>query len=270
METRWLGFSSVKGGAGKTTAAWATAVAAAQQGRQVGVVDGDPSGGISTALGVPDQAVGLADVLTGRVRVRDALVVSPLGVAVLAGTRALYRVGIGHEAIQEVRGELAEIVELVVADTQPGENLLPAMLRQCDRICVLFEMDRASAITCTDTLFKADEVGALHSVGGLLPTKTIWRAGYPQDTDGRELYRGMEMLKIAYDTRFPLSKQWSRAMGLAEPPPQRLLEEVAVPLLHEVENRLADEARLRIWMSYYSREARRAELAAAQAVEVEA
>lgn len=262
--TRWLGFCNVKGGAGKSTTAFACAIAAAQLGRRAVVVDLDPSGWLSAALGVLHHPITVADVLTGKAKVEEAVTVSDLGVAVLVGGRALYHVGLSYEAMQGLRQQVDPLFEVVLADSHPGENMIPALMRVCDRICIPLPLDRVSAIVSTDTLVIADEAGALDRIGGLLPAIVKLRQGEPEDTEGREVYSNMTMLGISYETIFVTSKHWSRATTLAEPPPSRLINGIAVPLFSEVLERRADPDRLRIWMHAYSRARRAQEQKAAQ------
>jgi MinD-like ATPase involved in chromosome partitioning or flagellar assembly len=257
---RWFGYFNVKGGGGKSTGAFATAIAASQCGLQVGVVDGDPSGWLSSALGVLGHPVGLAEVLTGQAKVHDALAISHLGVAVLVGSRSLYHVGMSHEALADLRQQLDPLFEVVIADSQGGENRAPAMMRVCDRIIIPTSLDRVSAIVTTDTLRLAAEAGALDRVGGLLAAIVKLRKGEPEQSEAREVYANMRLIDIAYETIFPISGQWKTATDLAALPPQRLLDAVAMPLWREVQARRADPDRLKIWMQAYSRERRDQEL----------
>jgi cellulose biosynthesis protein BcsQ len=256
----WLGFFSVKGGTGKSTAAFATAVAAAQLGRRVVVVDTDPSGWLSSALGVLDHPVDLAMVLKGQAQVSDAIAVSHLGVGVLVGSRPLYPVGLSSDVMRDLRRQVDVVAEIVIVDSQAGENRVPGVMAVCDRICVPTPLDRVSAIVATDTLTIADEVGALDRVSGLLPAIVKLRKGDPEGTEAREVHGNMRLLDISHETIFTVSTQWRRATDLAELPPLSLLETIATPLLAELQTRRADPARLRIWMHAYSRARRTEEL----------
>ncbi len=73
--TRILTVANQKGGVGKTTTAVNVAAALAQQGMRVLVVDMDPQGNASTALGVAHQAgtEGIYDVLIEGVPLRDVV-----------------------------------------------------------------------------------------------------------------------------------------------------------------------------------------------------
>jgi cellulose biosynthesis protein BcsQ len=257
---RWFGYFNVKGGGGKSTAAFASAVAASQLGQEVLVIDADPSGWLSSALGVLGHPLGLADVLTGRAKVHEAIALSHLGVAVLVGSRPLYHVGLSHEAMADLRQQLNPLFETVIVDTQAGENRAPALMAVCDRICIPTPLDRVSAIVTTDTLRIAEEVGALDRIGGLLAAIVKLQKGEPEQSEAREVYANMRLIDIAYETLFTVARQWKTATDLAELPPQRLINAVAIPLFREIQARRADPDRLRIWMQAYSRERRRQDL----------
>jgi cellulose biosynthesis protein BcsQ len=258
--SQWLGFFNVKGGAGKSTAAFASAIAASQLGHKVVVVDLDPSGWLSSALGVIGHPVGLAQVFTGQARVHEAIALSHLGVAVLVGGKPLYHVGLSYEVLADLRRQLESVADLVIADSQGGESRAPALMKVCDRICIPTPLDRVSAIVSTDTLRVADAAGVLDRVGGLLAAIVKLRKGEPEESEAREVYANMRLIDIAYETIFPVSRLWKTATDLSDLPPQRLLDAVAIPLLKEARHRRANPDRLRIWMQAYSQERRAQEL----------
>lgn len=77
--TRIFTISNQKGGVGKTSTSVNLAVALAKQGQNVLVVDNDPQGNASTALGVPHttEVNSTYDVLVDEMALKDAVVASP-------------------------------------------------------------------------------------------------------------------------------------------------------------------------------------------------
>ena len=79
VNTRYITISNQKGGVGKTSTSVNLAVALAQQGQNVLVVDNDPQGNASTALGIPhgSDADSVYDILIDEVPVADVVTESP-------------------------------------------------------------------------------------------------------------------------------------------------------------------------------------------------
>ncbi|CAL8900426.1 chromosome partitioning protein [Kocuria varians] len=77
--TRYITISNQKGGVGKTSTSVNLSVALAQQGQNVLVVDNDPQGNASTALGIPHgtDADSVYDILIDEVPVADVVKESP-------------------------------------------------------------------------------------------------------------------------------------------------------------------------------------------------
>ncbi|NHU84903.1 ParA family protein [Kocuria sp. JC486] len=78
-DTRVFTISNQKGGVGKTSTSVNLAVAMAKQGQNVLVIDNDPQGNASTALGIPHstEVNSVYDVLVDELPLKDAVVESP-------------------------------------------------------------------------------------------------------------------------------------------------------------------------------------------------
>jgi MinD-like ATPase involved in chromosome partitioning or flagellar assembly len=256
---RLVGFCSNKGGVGKSTTAFALAVAAAQQGLKVFAWDLDPSQWLAAALGVAEHPVTLVDVLAGQAQLHDAIAVSHLGIAVVVGGTRLNEVALPPAALIDARDQLAPRGDLHLVDTEGEPLKLPSVMRALDRIVVVMPLDRLSAIIASNTLRRAEEAGVLDRVGGLLAVNVKFRKDEPDGTEAREVFSNMRLLEIGYDNVMVGSKLWSRAASDSELPPPNLIT-MALPLLDEIRTRRADPARLRIWMHSYSMEKRAQEL----------
>ncbi len=116
--------TSGKGGVGKTSLSVNLAVASAEMGRRVLLVDADLGlANVDIMLGLTARAT-IADVLAGRARMRDAILGGPKGIEVLpgaSGVASMANMG-PHERmrlVDELKG-LASGVDLLIVDTGAG------------------------------------------------------------------------------------------------------------------------------------------------------
>lgn len=115
-----LAFAGGKGGVGTTTIALNSAVAFAEQGRRVVLIDANPRGGdIAAYCGIRERRT-IEDVLAGRYSLRRALLVGPRGIRVLAGVWGSARRpddfdGARNKFLRQI-GDLAPSVDTVVVD----------------------------------------------------------------------------------------------------------------------------------------------------------
>lgn len=137
--TRVLTVSNQKGGVGKTTTAVNMSAALASVGARVLVVDLDPQGNASTALGVKHNAEtpSIYDVLINEVPLADIVQTSPESPNLLCAPSTIHLAGAEIELVSQVarehrlRGALREYLEIegnhfdfVIIDCPPSLGLL--------------------------------------------------------------------------------------------------------------------------------------------------
>ena len=136
-DTRVLTVSNQKGGVGKTTTAVNTAAALAGLGAKVLVIDLDPQGNASTALGVPHSAdtPSVYDVLINDTSLADIVQASPEDPNLLCAPSTIHLAGAEIELVSQVAREhrlrraLEEYLEsnhidFVIIDCPPSLGLL--------------------------------------------------------------------------------------------------------------------------------------------------
>jgi len=136
-DTRVLTVSNQKGGVGKTTTAVNTAAALAGLGAKVLVIDLDPQGNASTALGVPHSAdtPSVYDVLINDTSLADIVQESPENPNLLCAPSTIHLAGAEIELVSQVAREhrlrraLEEYLEsnhidFVIIDCPPSLGLL--------------------------------------------------------------------------------------------------------------------------------------------------
>ncbi len=137
--TRVVTVSNQKGGVGKTTTAVNTAAAIAAAGGRVLVIDLDPQGNASTALGIPHSAdtPSIYDVLIDEMPLAQAIQVSPESPNLMCVPSTIHLAGAEIELVSQVAREhrlrtallayletAEEHVDFVIIDCPPSLGLL--------------------------------------------------------------------------------------------------------------------------------------------------
>jgi chromosome partitioning protein len=171
-QKRTLAIVSGKGGVGKTSIAVALAAIAARHLRRVVLVDSDPVGGATYASGLDPMsiALGLSDVLAGKVPADRALVVASESYLVLGATPAL----VADEPT--ARRTFPRIIigltaDLIVIDTPPGFGpFAQAAVEAADDVLVPIIAEPLSVRTAEYVLGLLDGLGARKKMRGFVPT----------------------------------------------------------------------------------------------------
>lgn len=160
MSARVLAVCNQKGGVGKTTTTYHLARAGIRAGRRVLVVDLDPQGTLTTIAAreeVPEDSVGVADVLSARTREPLADVLVPgtwdgLDVAPTVGeTLGVVRdelvvTGAGRESrLREALATVADRYDLILIDCPPSlDQLTINALVAADAVLIVTQSKQAS------------------------------------------------------------------------------------------------------------------------------
>lgn len=149
--TRVLTVSNQKGGVGKTTSAVNTAASIADAGGRVLVIDLDPQGNASTALGVPHTAdtPSIYDVLIEEMPLGDAIQVSPESPNLLCVPSTIHLAGAEIELVSQVARE-HRLRTALVAYLESAEKHVDFVIIDCPPSLGLLTIN---AFTAADEVF---------------------------------------------------------------------------------------------------------------------
>jgi cellulose biosynthesis protein BcsQ len=237
--------ASLKGGVGKTTTCYALAAAAAAGGLKVVAVDLDPTGGLSNALEKAKRRVTIADVLAGRVALRDALIEHPLGIKTVASHRSLNDEELPEAQLRSILESVLDEYNLVLLDTHPHEPSLLGPMAVADRIIVPTALDILSLRAAALTVGLAQQIGVLERIRGIV----VSNAKRPMSRIIESLLNGLTMSGLAFETVLWYSPGWVAATsGRGELPDEHLLR-LSKQLLREVAVRPVPVEALRQFIS---------------------
>ncbi len=199
--TRIMTVANQKGGVGKTTTAVNLAAGLALRGLRVLVVDLDPQGNASTALGIDHRAQDIASVyelLLGEVTLREAIQESP-------SQKGLYCV----PATLDLAGAEIELVSLVARENRLRNALSDELLAEYEIDYVFIDCPPSLGLLTVNAMVAAREVlipiqceyYALEGVGQLLRNIELVQAHL-----NRELHVSTIILTM-YDGRTKLADQ---------------------------------------------------------------
>lgn len=137
---RKIAFSSGKGGVGKSTITANVAVAAAQLGEKVVLLDADvPMADLALSLGMDVEGPTLHEVLAGEFGIDDAIYLGPEGVKVVPAGISLDGVRKAKpQKLEKVLDELSERFGIIMIDAPPGLGVASlTVLRKCNELVLI-------------------------------------------------------------------------------------------------------------------------------------
>lgn len=145
--TRVIVVASGKGGVGKTTLAANLAVALAQFGKTVAVLDADVvMANLEIILGLRNPPVALIDVLGGRLKLEDIMYEGPGGVKIIPAGISLN--GFNEKNMEMLKAALMEIpkdIEILVIDAPAGRDA--AMVMDGGQEVLIVTMPEVSSVS---------------------------------------------------------------------------------------------------------------------------
>lgn len=124
--TKTISFNIQKGGVAKTTSALITAEILQQRGYDVLLVDFDPQRNLTHGLAVDKPKCPVADVLTGKTNIKDAILRTEAGLGLLPADRSLFalQAALESNALAKVLAPVSGYFDYVIIDTAPALSLL--------------------------------------------------------------------------------------------------------------------------------------------------
>ena len=124
--TKTISFNIQKGGVAKTTSAVITAEILQQRGYDVLLVDFDPQRNLTHGFAVDKPKCPVADVLTGKTNIKDAILRTEAGLGLLPADRYLFalQAALESNALAKVLAPVSGYFDYVIIDTAPSLSSL--------------------------------------------------------------------------------------------------------------------------------------------------
>lgn len=124
--TKTISFNIQKGGVAKTTSAVITAEILQQRGYDVLLVDFDPQRNLTHGLAVDKPKLPVADVLTGKTNIKDAILRTEAGLGLLPADRSMFalQAALESNALAKVLAPVSGYFDYVIIDTAPALSSL--------------------------------------------------------------------------------------------------------------------------------------------------
>jgi flagellar biosynthesis protein FlhG len=240
---RVVAVTSGKGGVGKTNVTANLAVALAHLGRRVMVLDADVGlGNLDILLGLTPPYT-LADVLSGRKRLRDVVFPGPAGIRVLpAGSGFQNLTALSDHQIRELQSEMDELQEetdVLLIDTGAGIGRNVTSFATMAQDIIVVATPEPTSLTDAYALMKVLSTQYSERRFRLLVSMTR------TPTDGRDVYRKLSLVaerflhisidflgSIPYDPR--LTEAVCQQRPLVELYPQSKAAQAFLGLAHDL------------------------------------
>ena len=174
--TKTISFNIQKGGVAKTTSAVITAEILQQRGYDVLLVDFDPQRNLTHGLAVDKPKRPVADVLTGKTNIKDAILRTEAGLGLLPADRSLFalQAALESNALAKVLAPVSGYVDYVIIDTAPALSSLSVnALVASDLVVILAVLGDFCDLAIRDVLNTIDTVRQQNkklAVAGILIT----------------------------------------------------------------------------------------------------
>lgn len=174
--TKTISFNIQKGGVAKTTSAVITAEILQQRGYDVLLVDFDPQRNLTHGLAVDKPKRPVADVLTGKTNIKDAILRTEAGLGLLPADRSLFalQAALESNALAKVLASVSGYFDYVIIDTAPALSSLSVnALVASDLVVILAVLGDFCDLAIRDVLNTIDTVRQQNkklAVAGILIT----------------------------------------------------------------------------------------------------
>ncbi|MFN2582133.1 MAG: MinD/ParA family protein, partial [Candidatus Dormibacteria bacterium] len=199
----------------------------------------------SNALEKAKRTATIADVLTGRVAMQDALMDHPLGIKAVASHRNLNDLVPSEDQLRTILAGVLDSSDIVLLDTHPHEPSLLGPMAVADRIMVPTALDILSLRAAALTVGLAQQLNVLELIRGIVVTNVK----RPMSRITESLLNGLTLSGLAFETILWYSPGWILATsGRGELPDEELLTQ-SKQLLREMAVRPSPDQALRQFIS---------------------
>jgi cellulose biosynthesis protein BcsQ len=237
--------ASAKGGAGKTTTAFALSCAAAHLGQRVLVIDLDSSRLLSTLLLSDLPALGILDVMVEPERLAEAAVEALPGIMVLLGASEMYESRLTPADLGPVVEAAGALADVVVIDTEPGRASLSAPMQLASRIVIPGQLDVLAMSGAAWTVGQALDLNLAKKVAGVLPTNVR----RPMTVMARSIHDHLVGRGVALEPSMYSTTKWPAALGAGTLDGYPDLTRAAVEILAAARSAAPTKAALSAWHS---------------------